>query len=263
MVMNSCLYECSVMHSRTELTNTKFYYKYFMFYLDLDEIDLLSRKLKLFSCNRFNLFSFRDLDHIVTEEKNVKQNILRYIKENGLTEEIGKVMLLTNVATMGYNFNPASFYFCFNVKNEPVCVVPEVGNTFHELKPFFIGRQQFKDGLFQARIQKNFYVSPFIQHDIYFDFQLNIPDEKLKIKIDDYKDGERIFITQLLGRDKPLTDASLLYYGLKYPLVTLKIISAIHWQALELIFKKIPYFRKNEFMNLQKGAFIKWKKPDQ
>jgi hypothetical protein len=251
------------MHSRRDLTDMKFYYKYFMFYLDLDEIDLLSKRLKLFSRNRFNLFNFRDTDHIVTEEKDVKKNILRYVRENGITGEISKVMLLTNVATMGYNFNPVSFYFCFNGKNEPVCVVPEVGNTFHELKPFFIGRQQLHNGLFRARIQKNFYVSPFIQHDVYFDFQLNIPDEKLKIRIDDYKDGERIFITQLSGREKSLTEANLLYYGLKYPLVTLKVISAIHWQALKLIFKKIPYFRKNEFMNLQQGAYLKWKKPDQ
>ena len=263
MVINSSLYECSVMHSRREITNTKFNYKYFMFYLDLDEIDLLSRKLKLFSRNRFNVFNFRDIDHIVTVEKDVKQNILRYVKENGVTEEIGRVMLLTNVAMMGYNFNPVSFYFCFNSKNEPVCVVPEVGNTFHELKPFFIGRQELKDGQFRARIQKNFYVSPFIQHDVYFDFQLNIPDQKLKIRIDDYKEGERIFTTQLSGWAKPLTDTNLLYYGLKYPLVTLKVISAIHWQALKLIFKKIPYFRKNEFMNLQQGAYIKWKKQDQ
>lgn len=263
MVMNSCLYECSLMHSRRELIDTKFYYKYFMFYLDLDEIDFLSKKLKLFSRNRFNLFSFRDTDHIVTEKKDVKQNILSYIRENGVTEEIKKIMLLTNVATMGYNFNPVSFYFCFNGKNEPVCVIPEVGNTFHELKPFFIGRQHLKDGQFRDRIQKNFYVSPFIQHDVYFDFQLNIPEKKLKIRIDDYKDGKRIFITQLSGRDKPLTDANLFYYGLRYPLVTLKVISAIHWQAVKLIFKKIPYFRKNEFMNLQQGAYIKWKKPDQ
>ena len=261
--MNSRLYECTVMHSRRELTDTKFYYKYFMFYLDLDEIDLLSKKIKLFSHNRFNLFAFRDTDHIVTAEKDVKQNILRHVRENGVSGEIKKVMLLTNVATLGYNFNPVSFYFCFDGNNEPVCAVPEVGNTFHELKPFFIGRQQLNDGLFRARIQKNFYVSPFIQHDVYFDFQLNIPDEKLKIRIDDYKDGERIFITQLSGKDKPLTDANLLYYGLKYPLVTLKVISAIYWQALKLNFKKIPYFRKNEFMNLQQGAYLKWKKPDQ
>jgi uncharacterized protein len=263
MVKNSCLYECSVMHSRKERTINKFYYKYFMFYLDLDEIDLLSDKLKFFSRNRVNIFNFRDRDHLVFDKPDVKNNILRYIRENGVTENIGRIQLLTNVATFGYNFNPVSFYFSFNKNNEPVCVVPEVGNTFHELKPFFIDNHNYQHGQFHARIRKNFYVSPFIEHDVFFDFQLSVPDHKLKIKIDDYKEGDCIFVTQLSGRMKNLTDANLLYYGLKYPLVTLKIISAIHWQALKMIFKKIPYFRKNEFMNLQQGAYIKWKKPGQ
>jgi DUF1365 family protein len=251
------------MHCRKELALSKFYYKYFMFYLDLDEIDLLSNKLKFFSRNRINLFNFRDRDHLVFETPDVKNNILKYLRDNGITEKIGKIQLLTNVATFGYNFNPVSFYFCFNINNEPVCVVPEVGNTFHELKPFFIGNQNYQDGQFNSKIRKNFYVSPFIEHDVYFDFQLNIPGRNLKIKIDDYKEGNCIFVTQLSGKMKKLTDANLLYYGIKYPLVTLKIISAIHWQALKLIFKKIPYLRKNEFMNLQEGAYLKWKKPNQ
>lgn len=256
---NSAIYECTVMHSRRVLTENKFYYRYFMFYLDLDEIDEAASKLKLFSRNRFNVFSFRDRDHLAIEKPGVKENIMRYLAENGIDKETGKIMLLTNVATFGYNFNPVSFYFCFDSAGNPLCVVPEVGNTFGELKPFFLGKDNFNGERFAARMQKNFYVSPFIEHDVFFDFRLTPPDEKLNIEIDDYKENNKIFITRLTGKRKPITDRNLLFYSLKYPLVTLKVIGSIHWQALKLIIKKIPYFRKNEFLELQKGAVQKWK----
>lgn len=231
-----------------------------MFYLDLDEIDNLSSKLALFSRNRFNVFNFRDRDHLVFDKPGVKQNILKYLRENGVAEEVKRIQLLTNVATFGYNFNPVSFYFCFDKDDKPLCVVPEVGNTFGELKPFFISKEKFINGKFSARIQKNFYVSPFIEHDVFFDFQLSVPDNKLNIKIDDYKEGNRIFTTHLSGNKNELTDFNLIKYALKYPLVTLKVIGAIHWQALKLIYKKVNYFKKNEHTDLQKGALAKWKK---
>jgi len=260
MVIKSCLYECTVSHSRSIIIGNKFYYKYFMFYLDLDEIDYLSSNLALFSRNRFNVFSFWDRDHLVFDKPDVKQNILKYIRENGVAEEIKKIQLLTNVATFGYNFNPVSFYFCFNNENNPVCAVPEVGNTFGELKPFYISNDNMVNGQFHARIQKNFYVSPFIEHDVWFEFQLSVPDNKLNIKIDDYKEGNRIFTTHLSGKRNVLTDFNLIKYALKYPFVTLKVIGAIHWQAIKLILRKVRYFKKNEYLDLQKGALTKWKK---
>lgn len=258
--MNSCLYECTIMHNRREKTERKFYYKYFMFYLDLDEIDEIASKFFLFSRNRFNVFSFRDRDHIAISKPGVKENILKYLDEQHYKDRVKKIMLLTNVATMGYNFNPVSFYYCFDEENNPVCVVPEVGNTFGELKPFFIGQEKLSENTFENMKQKNFYVSPFIEHDVFFKFILGVPDENLKIKIDDYKEGNRIFITSLNGKKKKLSNSSLLFYFLKYPFVTLKVISAIHLQALILVIKKINYFRKNEFLELQKGAIVKWKK---
>ena len=256
---NSCIYECTGSHSRNEPAENKFYYKYFMFFLDLDEIDSISQNLKLFSRNKFNLFNFRDKDHIVYERPDVKQNIMKYLRENGISEAVSRIQLLTNVATAGYNFNPVSFYFCYDKNYKPVCVVPEVGNTFQELKPFFIGTDSYSEGEFRATMKKNFYVSPFIEHDIDFDFQLSVPAEKLKIKIDDYKEGKKVFKTSLTGKRMELTDWNLFKNFMKYPFVTLRVIGAIHWQAVKLIFKKVRYFKKNEFLNLQKGAISKWK----
>lgn len=257
--MNSCIYECSVMHSRQEITRNHFSYNYFMFYLDIDEINAVSKRLAFFSRNRFNIFSFRDRDHLVYERPGIRENIETFLRLSGVTGDIGSIRLLTNVATMGYNFNPVSFYFCYDKDGNPICVVPEVGNTFGELKPFYIGKENLAAETFHARIQKLFYVSPFIDHDVYFDFQLSVPDERLNIRIDDYKEDKRIFITTLRGTRKKLTDANLMLYAAKYPFVTLKVIGGIHWQAVKLIAKKVSFFRKNEFISLQQGAMTKWK----
>jgi len=259
MAVNSCIYECSVMHNRLEKRNIKFNYKFFMFYLDLDEIDSLSNSLFFFSRNKFNLFSFRDKDHIAFEKPDVKKNILEYLKRNNVNDEIGSIKLLTNVAVLGYNFNPVSFYFCFDKQNNPICAVPEVGNTFGELKPFFIGNNELNEGIFKSKQQKNFYVSPFIEHDVYFDFSLQVPEKSFTIKIDDFKDQKRIFITSLHGKKENLTDAKLVLYFFRFPLVTLKIIFSIHYQAMKLYFKKFKYFRKNDYLELQKGVILKWK----
>ena len=259
MELNSCIYECSVMHNRLEKKSIKFNYKYFMFYIDLSELSKLSKKFFFFSRNRFNLFSFRDRDHISYQKPDVDKNIRMFLKKNGIEDEVGSIKLLTNVATLGYNFNPVSFYFCFDKNNRPLCAVPEVGNTFGEFKPFFINNDELDDNIFKSIQQKNFYVSPFIEHDVYFDFNLKVPGDTFTIKIDDYKDGKRVFISSLHGKKKKLSDAALLYYFFRYPLVTIKVISMIHYQALKLALKKIRYFKKSEFLELQKGAMLKWK----
>lgn len=248
------------MHNRKELVENKFYYRFFMFYIDLDEIEKLAENLTLFSYNKYNVFNFRDRDHLEFGKKKTRENILEYLRANKIDEQVGRIMLLTNVATFGYNFSPVSFYFCFDKDNNPLCAVPEVGNTFNELKPFYLGNDKFSEGSFKAQMAKDFYVSPFIQHDVFFDFDLSVPIGKLNIKIDDYKNENRVFITKLIGKRKELTDAALLKYSFKYSLVTVKIIIAIHWQAIKLIIKKVPYFKKEEYPELQKGAYVKWKK---
>ena len=96
-------------------------------------------------------------------------------------------------------------------------------------------------------------MSPFIDMDTNFDFDLQIPGEKLQIKIDDYdKEGKRFFISTLSGERKPLTDANLLIYFISFPLITLKVIGMIHWQAFKLWLKKMPYHKKEADKELQR-----------
>ena len=250
------------MHNRLAPKVHRFHYDVFMFYLDLDEIDALSKRLKFMSRNRFNLFNFRDKDHLQLprenpdNSKNIRQHITDYLATNGVTIGNGRIMVLTNLCTFGYQFNPVSFYYCYDEAGAPLCAIVEVCNTFLEMKPYFLGRDTMKDGQFKVNTEKYFYVSPFIEMDTNFDFDLHIPGEKLQVKIDDYdKAGKRFFISTLSGTKKELNDSTLLYYFLSFPLITVKVIGLIHWQAFKLWLKKIPYYKKDENLNLQKEVY--------
>lgn len=257
--LNSCLYEYTVMHHRLEPKKHRFVYNVFMFSLDLDEIDTLCEKLFLFSRNRFNVFNFRDTDHLSLGKENVKENIFEYLRQNGIALNKGKIILVTNLRTFGYVFNPVSFYFCFDENGNPICAIPEVGNTFGEMKPYLLKEEDKTASGFRKMMTKYFYVSPFIELDTEFDFQLNIPNEKLQIVISDYAKGKKMFLSSLVGTRKELTNARLLWYTFRFPLITLQVITLIHWQALKLYLKKLPFLRKNDNPELQKGAVV-WNK---
>lgn len=262
--MNSCLYKAKVMHNRLAPKRHSFYYNVFMFYVDLDEIDALADKLLLFSRNRFNFFSFRDKEHLQLpidkpdSTKNTKQHITDFLLQHGINLQGGRIMLLTNMNVLGYNFNPVSFYYCYNSGGEIECCVAEVGNTFGEMKPYLLGKDNLNKGVFHLNTTKYFYVSPFIDHDTNFDFNLAIPGGQLNIRIDDYKDGERFFISTLTGVQQPLTNFNLLKYGLRFPLITLRIITLIHWHALRLWLKKLPFHKKAAHANLQKDVYRRY-----
>ncbi|MCW3070563.1 MAG: hypothetical protein JWO44_453 [Bacteroidetes bacterium] len=259
--MNSSLYKATVMHNRLSPKKHRFHYNVFMFYIDLDEVDMLAKKLRMFSKNKFNFFSLRDNEHLQLpidhpdKTKSIREQVTRYLSENGVSIGNGRIMLLTNLNVLGHNFNPVSFYFCFDENNSPLCAVAEVGNTFGEMKPYLLTKENLSENNYHLNTTKYFYVSPFIDHDTNFDFNLGIPGEKLNIRIDDYKEKQRFFISTLTGIKKPLTNANLLLYSIRFPFITLKIITLIHWNALLLWMKKIPFRRKGENRELQKDVY--------
>jgi DUF1365 family protein len=263
--MNSCLYKATVMHQRLAPKPHRFHYNVFMFYIDLDEIGLLNERFRMLSHNRLNFYSFRDDEHLQLpidhpdKTKTIKQQITTYLRLNGIDHENMKIMLLTNLNVLGYNFNPVSFYFCFTQNGEIISCIAEISNTFREMKPFFIGTEFLSGNRFHCRIKKYFYVSPFIDHDTALDFDLCIPDDKLKIKIDDYKDEKRFFISTLSGSKRALTNSNLVKYFLTFPFITLKVITLIHWNALLLWLKKLPYNSKAANQHLQQNVYRKYK----
>ncbi len=252
--MNSCLYECRVMHNRLEPIRNAFHYDYFMFYVDIDELDRLPKRHALISHNRPNAYTFRDKDHL-HRRGSVRDSVLEFCKSNGLLEEPARIMLLTNFQTFGYTFNPVSFYFCFDAGGRALCAVVEVHNTFGEMKPYFVPRDSLLSGEFRHRTDKFFYVSPFIDMDTLFEFRLAVPADRLHLQIDDYRHGKRLFLSTLTGRRRDLTSLRLAWWSLRFPLVTVKIILMIHWQALKLWLRRLPYYRKHENTHLQKEIY--------
>lgn len=255
--MNSCLYECEVMHHRLSPKEHHFKYRIFMFALDLDEVDEVARRVPLFSRNRSNLYAFRDRDHLTLPGKDTestRENLVEFLAQNGIQfPSDGRITLVTLPRVLGYIFNPVSFYFCRDSAGLPLCAVVQVGNTFGEMKPYLL-REPVGENAFRLVTPKHFYVSPFSALDLAFDFKLRVPGDRLEIHIDD-REGERpVLLSALTGRRAPLTTAQLAWFTLKYPLITLKVIFLIHWHALLLWMKLLPWHRKADRLDLQRNV---------
>jgi DUF1365 family protein len=261
--MQSCLYECHIMHRRFAPKAHRFLYRIFLFAIDLDELDALHRRLAFFSVNRPNIYAFRERDYLPTGEPlhnsrtaapapaiaaaSLKERVTAFLAANGVDLAGGRVMLVTLPRVFGYLFNPVSFYFCYDRSGAPVATLAEVTNTFKEMKPYVLGppTQAGTGDAFRLRTPKYFYVSPYSEVDVDFDFILHPPAARLSIRIDDYVGPSRTLTSMLTGERRELTNARLAWFTLKYPLITLRVISLIHWHALLLWMKRVPWFAKS------------------
>jgi DUF1365 family protein len=243
--VNSCLYECHVLHHRFTPQAHRFLYRIFMFALDLDELEALHRRLRFFSFNRRNLYSFREGDFLPTGEPLHNPSTAH---DSPATPAGLKARVLSYLAGRGIG--------------QPVAALAEVTNTFKEMKPFVLGPETketdpaaARAATFRLRTPKYFYVSPFTDMDVAFDFALHSPGDRLAVQIDDYDAGRRTLTSALTGRRRPLTDATLAWFTLKYPLITLRVITLIHWHALRLYLKKVPWFAKSARPGAQRDLY--------
>jgi DUF1365 family protein len=251
--MNSCLYECTVMHRRLAPKKHEFVYRIFLFLFDLDELPEIERRVPFFSVNAPNLYSLRDEDYFQFHSRGIRQNLETFLATQNLPVRPARIQLLTLPRLLGYTFNPVSVFFCFDENDRPLTSVIQVGNTFDELKPYLVPCDPAAPG-FHVRVPKNYYVSPFSELDLEFDFRFDRPGRRLRLAIDDYRGGERVLVSTVTGAREELTAANLARFSIRYPLVTLKVIFLIHWEALRLWLKKIPFRLKEAEPELQQGA---------
>ena len=231
----------------------QFLYRVFYLLIDLDELPLLDRSLRLLKVNRRGFYSIRESDHISHGAVTIRENIAHYLKMNGVDETPGRILLLTLPRVLGYIFNPISVYYCFDRDGFPLAAVAEVGNTFGEWKPYLVPLTP--DGSFHVRVVKHFYVSPFSDPDLEFDFRFHLPDEHLHVAIDDYREEKRELLSLLTGKRIPLSDTNLLCFSFKYPLLTLQVIFSIHWQAFLLYCRGHKARSKEAEPELQQGVY--------
>ncbi|MBK1882414.1 DUF1365 domain-containing protein [Luteolibacter pohnpeiensis] len=256
--MNECLsrlYQCTVIHLRKRPKIHTFTYRVFMFSIDLDDLSHLSDRLKLFSHNRWNLFTIHDNDHInLGKPGGIRSNLLEWLKSIDFkTPENMKIRLVTFPRVFGYSFNPVSFYYLSRETGEPIGVVAEVVNTFREMKLYLIDRVN-SEGVWCSKLPKNFYVSPFSNPGSMFDFKIGPLKDHWKVEINTYENDQQTLHSSISGNERDLSNFRLIYYAIKFPLLSFKIIGLIHWQAFLLWIKGLPYYRKSSMPDLQQDV---------
>jgi DUF1365 family protein len=233
--MRSALYAGKVMHQRLRPRRHRLSYRIFMLLLDLDEIEKLARKLRLFSRIRFNLFSFVDRDHGDASEASLRAYVEREMKAAGMEPDGGPIRLLSMPRILGYAFNPLSVYFCYRLSGRLGAILYEINNTFGQRHSYLIPVEEASgQGLVEQYCRKRFYVSPFMGMDMRYRFRIAPPAAKILVDIMGSDDEGPLIFAAFAGERRPLTDRTLALAFLAYPLLTLKVIAGIHWEALLL-----------------------------
>ena len=237
--MNSCIYNGLVTHTRFKPVKHFLKYRTFSILVDLDEIEELDKNNLIFSYNRFNIFSFYNKDHGDRNGKSLKRWVFNKIKKLKIKPNIDKIKLLCYPRIFGYVFNPLSIFYCY--KNQTLrAIFYEVKNTFNEQHTYVFkinNSQRVKQSC-----KKKFYVSPFMDMNTFYDFKLNKPNKKLFVSIKQTDKKGLILTAVQTGERKEFNLKQLLTNFLKYPLMTVKIIVAIHFEAF-LLWKKGAIYR--------------------
>ena len=232
----SCLYFGRVMHKRLIPFRHRLDFRIFSLFVDLDALPRLSRRLRLFSHNRWNVFSFMDRDHGPRDGSALRPWLDTQLNDAGIDLDGGPVRLLCFPRILGYVFNPLTIWFCHHSSGRLTAVLYEVSNTFGERHSYLIpvdaGHEAGKT--VRQSCDKRFYVSPFITMNATYHFRLAEPDERLSVLIRQWTDDGELLIAAQTGTRATLRDRSLMRAFISFPLMTLKVIAAIHWHAFRL-----------------------------
>ncbi|HKU64546.1 MAG TPA: DUF1365 domain-containing protein [Rhizomicrobium sp.] len=264
----SALYEGWVMHRRLRPKHHRFQYRVFAMLLEMDELAALDRKLALFKYNRWGLFSFQDRDH--GDGRPVKLWLDDLLTQNGVDAK-GARRVLCYPRILGFVFNPISVWFCDDEQGRLKAIVYEVHNTYEERHAYVLpvpqaptpgtdlrehrpgtarpdGSLENQNGLsspvgratqdiVRHDCTKNFYVSPFLSRDCRYQFRIRPPGQDVAIVIQEEEAGAPILNASFAGARRALSDRMLVKMLLRYPLMTLKVVAAIHFEAVRLMLK--------------------------
>jgi uncharacterized protein len=240
--MNSYIYNGIVKHQRFKPIRHSLNYKTFSLLLDLDEIESLDENISIFSLNKFNIFSFYNIDHGARDGSRLKNWVLKNIQKFNISNNITQIKLLCYPRIFGYVFNPLSIFYCYE-GNDLRAIFYEVKNTFNEQHTYIFKINDNEK--IEQKCKKKFYVSPFMDMETYYNFKLLEPKEKLSIFIKQTDGKETVLTATQTGDKKEFSFKQLLINFFKYPLMTIKIISSIHYEAF-FLWKKGAVYRKRE-----------------
>ena len=242
MIKNSKIYTGKVIHKRFKPKEHYFKYNVFSLLIDLNELEEINKYIKFFSYNKFNIISFYDKDHGDRDGSSIKLWVKKNLRNIGIMTEDISIKLLCYPRIFGYVFNPLSTYFIYNKHSELISIFYEVKNTFGEQHTYIFKAQDEKT--VQNKCKKKFYVSPFIEMDCEYHFKTLNPREQLSVEINQNdKDCKLLFASQD-GISKDFNNKNLILSYLTHPLMTFKIIGAIHYEAFKLWAKRIKLIAK-------------------
>ena len=242
MIKNSVIYNGKVIHRRFKPKEHYFKYNVFSLLIDLDELEIIQNKIKIFSYNKFNIISFYDTDHGPRDGTSLKKWIIKNLKDIGINNENIQIKLLCYPRIFGYAFNPLSVFFIYDQNSRLISILYEVKNTFGEQHTYIFKTDDNKTII--NNCSKKFHVSPFIEMECHYYFRVLKPSYKISVIIDQSdKDGKLLYASQD-GNARKLNEKNLLISYISHPLMTFKIIVAIHYEALKLWLKGIKFVKK-------------------
>lgn len=247
MTFGSELYTGEVLHVRLRPRRHRLRYRVFWLLLDLDELPALDVGLKLFSVGRPNVLSFREGDHGDGQPGTLRERVDAWMRMAGL-QPASRVRLLTMPRLFGYAFNPLSVYFCDDAGGRLQAIAYEVTSTFGERHHYVLPvRPGEADAACEGRpvlqrCGKRMHVSPFVGMEMDYAFRVNppFPGQRMRVTVDVHDDRGLLLHAAQVARPRPLTDRQLARALLLHPLLTLKVIAAIHWEALLLWLRGVP-----------------------
>ena len=245
--MNSSLYSTTIIHERFNDFKHKFKYFILSMFIDLDELILLSKKIRIFSYNKFNIFSYYEKDHGYRDGRSLRDFIEDFLKLKKFKFKKLRIQIMCFPRILGYVFNPLSVIYCYEDVNL-VAIFYEVKNTSNEQHTYcFVGKNNIKDSKLNHECDKNFYVSPFIGMKAKYKFKNFVPDKKMSIIINLFdKQNKKILTASQFGYRLNLNSFTLFKQLLFNPLITIKIISAILYESIFIVLKGGKYYAREK-----------------
>ena len=239
----SAIYEGVVTHARFSPRAHRLRYRIFMLLLDLDELPGLFSRLRVLRAGGFGLMSFRAADHGDRSGTDLKAYATGVLAKAGIHAD-GPVRLLCMPRILGYGFNPLSLYFCQHADGRLAAILYEVRNTFGERHSYLVAAPETPTSPVRQTAPKRFFVSPFMDMDLVYDFEIAPPEDEIAVTVAVSRGDERILTAAFTGQRAPLTDAALLKAWLRHPLLSLKVIAGIHWEAVRILARGIGLRRR-------------------